>query len=76
MNNLDILPEIEKSLYTGHIDGSFRSLEEYTPKLLLNSRNLGTKVLTSIKAELEKCDEFFFSVAFVTNSGVAVLINA
>ena len=25
--------------------------------------------------ELEHCDEFFFSVAFVTNSGIACLID-
>ena len=73
MNNLDIIPELHKSLITGCIDGSAKSLEEYQPKLLLNSPE--SKVLSTIITELKKCDEFFFSVAFVTNGGVAVLIE-
>jgi superfamily II DNA or RNA helicase/HKD family nuclease len=73
LNNIDIIPELQKSLITGCIDGSTKSLEEYQPKLLLNSPE--SKVLSNIITELKKCDEFFFSVAFVTNSGVAVLIE-
>ncbi len=73
MNNIDVIPELHKSLITGCIDGSSKSLEEYQPKLLLNSPE--SKVLSNIITELKKCDEFFFSVAFVTNSGVAVLIE-
>ena len=33
------------------------------------------KVLTSIESELRNCDEFYFSVAFITGSGVVSLIN-
>jgi superfamily II DNA or RNA helicase/HKD family nuclease len=73
LNNIDIIPELQKSLITGCIDCSAKSLEEYQPKLLLNSSE--TKVLSSLVAELKKCEEFFFSVAFVTNGGVAVLIE-
>ncbi len=73
MNNIDAIPELKKSLITGCIDCSAKSLDEYQPKLLLNSPE--SKVLTNIITELKKCDEFFFSVAFVTNSGVAVLIE-
>ena len=73
MNNIDVIPELHKSLITGCIDCSAKSLEEYQPKLLLNSPE--SKVLSNIITELKKCDEFFFSVAFVTNSGVAVLIE-
>ncbi len=73
MNNIDVIPELQKSLITGCIDGSAKSIEEYQPKLLLNSPE--SKVLSNIITELKKCDEFFFSVAFVTNSGVAVLIE-
>jgi superfamily II DNA or RNA helicase/HKD family nuclease len=68
-----VIPELQKSLITGCIDGSAKSLEEYQPKLLLNSPE--SKVLSNIITELKRCDEFFFSVAFVTNSGVAVLIE-
>jgi superfamily II DNA or RNA helicase/HKD family nuclease len=73
LNNIDIIPELQRSLITGCIDGSAKSLAEYQPKLLLNGPE--SKVLSSIITELKKCEEFFFSVAFVTNGGVAVLIE-
>jgi superfamily II DNA or RNA helicase/HKD family nuclease len=64
-----------KSLYTGFIDSAATSLEEYQPALLVNDRYQGIKVLTSIVQELTNCDEFLFSVAFITNSGVSSLIE-
>lgn len=67
--------ELAKSLYTGFIDYKEISLEEYRPALLINNSKKGQKVLTSIVNELNKCDEFFFSTAFITNSGVASLIS-
>lgn len=67
--------EIRKGVLTGFVNGSIPSNPSYQPKLLLNSRTKETKVLSTLINELEKCDEFFFSVAFVTNSGVATLIN-
>lgn len=63
------------SLHTGFIDGGISSLEEYQPRLLINDSKRGRKVLTCLIEELRKCEEFFFSVAFITNSGVATLIN-
>lgn len=75
MNNLNVNNEIQRGLITGHIDDTASSLYEYQPRLLLNSKENKCKVLTSIINELKNCDEFFLSVAFVTNSGVAVLIN-
>jgi len=73
LNRNGLHREICKSLITGCIDHSAKSLAEYQPKLLLNSKE--SKVLSNIIMELKKCDEFFFSVAFVTNSGVASLIE-
>lgn len=67
--------ELAKSLYTGYIDSKSDSLESYRPMLLVNNSKSGRKILTSIINELKKCDEFYFSVAFITNSGVAALIN-
>lgn len=63
------------SLKTGFIDYSFLSREEYWPEILVNNPQRRLKVLTTIERELRSCDEFFFSVAFVTRSGVAVLID-
>lgn len=72
---MSIKDELARSLYTGFVDSAEISLAEYQPKLLINNSKRGQKVLTNIVSELNKCEEFFFSVAFVTNSGVASLIN-
>jgi len=72
---LDLRNDLQNALYAGFVDGNVAAKTEYLPKLLVNDPKANLKVLTSILSELESCDEFFFSVAFVTNSGVAALIN-
>jgi len=72
---LSIQKNLVRSLQTGLFDYHKISLEEYRPSLLINNYKSGQKVLTSIVNELNKCEEFFFSTAFITNSGVASLIN-
>ncbi|WP_440953240.1 DUF3427 domain-containing protein [Methanococcoides sp. FTZ1] len=64
------------SLKTGFIDRSFASKKEYIPELIVNDAVNGQKVLQTISRELKNCDEFWFSVAFATKSGVASLINS
>ena len=66
---------LNQSLQTGFIDQSIHSKKEYLPQLVINDKKVGKKVLTTIDSELRLCDEFWFSVAFVTTSGVATLIN-
>ena len=63
------------SLQTGFIDKSFKSNQSYRPQLLVNDKKTGKKVLSTIQQELENCEEFWFSVAFVTSSGFATLAN-
>jgi HKD family nuclease len=63
------------SLKTGFIDQSLASKKEYLPELLVNDTDNGKKVLQTISRELKNCDEFWFSVAFATKSGVVSLIN-
>ena len=72
---IDFIREFEKSLQTGFIDKSVLSNAEFQPDLLINQKLPPQKVLTTIIQELEQCDEFFISVAFVTTSGVATIIN-
>jgi len=67
--------ELIQSIYTGFIQSEEISLEQYRPKLLINNADVGQKVLTSIIKELQNCEEFFFSVAFITQSGVTILLN-
>lgn len=66
---------IQNSLINGFVDFGHDSLEQYNPKLLVNDYKRGMKVLSTIENELRTCDEFYFSVAFITKSGVVSLIN-
>jgi superfamily II DNA or RNA helicase len=64
------------SLKTGFIDKSFQSSDRsYRPELLTNDIENGKIVLSTIIHELEKCEEFWFSVAFITTGGIATIIN-
>jgi superfamily II DNA or RNA helicase/SOS-response transcriptional repressor LexA len=67
--------KLSHSLQAGFIDQSLPSHKQFLPQLLVNDRNEGKKVLTTIIKELNHCEEFWFSVAFVTTSGIATLIN-
>ena len=63
------------SLQTGFVDKTILSNLDYQPELLVNQKKPPKKVLSTILQELENCDQFFISVAFVTTSGVATIIN-
>lgn len=68
--------ELRKSLETGFIDKELLSNTELQPELLVNQKRPPLKVLTNILHELSICEEFWISVAFVTSSGVASIMNA
>ena len=73
---MDSLSQIfNSSLQTGYVDKKILSELSYQPELLVNQKNPPKKVLTSILHELENCNQFYISVAFVTTSGVATIIN-
>jgi superfamily II DNA or RNA helicase/HKD family nuclease len=63
------------SLQTGYIDKNVLSDAAFQPELLVNQKNPPKKVLSTILHELENCNQFYISVAFVTTSGVATIIN-
>lgn len=63
------------SLQTGFVDKTILSNIAYQPELLVNQQNPPKKVLSTILHELENCNQFYISVAFVTTSGVATIIN-
>ncbi|MDR0880176.1 MAG: DEAD/DEAH box helicase [Clostridioides sp.] len=63
------------SAMTALIDKNFGSSEAYRPKLLFNDYKRASKVLNSIQRELNSCDEFIFSVAFITMSGVTTILE-
>ena len=72
---MNLSEHLTTSLHNGFIDCNLTSLQQYNPRLLVNDHKRGMKVLTSIEKELMKCDEFYFSVAFITNSGVTALLD-
>jgi len=72
---MDIQKALSESIKTGFINQFIQSDKSYRPELLTNDHKQGKKVLSTILRELETCEEFWFSVAFVTTGGIATLIN-
>ena len=72
---MDIRQALSNSIQTGFVDQLIQSNKAFRPELLTNNREQGKKVLSTILRELEQCDEFWFSVAFVTTGGIATLMN-
>ena len=66
------IQELQNALISGFIDHTRASKHTLKPELLVNDGQ-GRKVLTSINTHLQFCDKFWFSVAFVTTSGIACL---
>jgi HKD family nuclease len=59
----------------GFVDRTTNAEPEFIPQFLTNNPSRNEKVITAIKREMITCDEFWFSVAFVTYDGVNVLLN-
>lgn len=67
---------LENCLREGFIDDSVQADQRYVPHVLVNNKERKVKVLDTLLAQLNECDEFFFSVAFITKSGIACLKDA
>ena len=67
--------DFHQSLVRGYISEQEPSKPDFLPELLTNDISKQQKVLTTIIHELHSCDEFWFSVAFLTTSGLATLMN-
>lgn len=65
-----------KSLQTGFVNKTIESELIYRPQLLTNKTIPKEKVLSTLLQEFDTCDSFRISVAFVTTSGIAVLMNS
>lgn len=64
-----------QSLQTGFIDHRIQSRPDLLPQLYYNNKEENVKFLGPLIRELEQCDNFWMSVAFVTTGGVATIIN-
>jgi superfamily II DNA or RNA helicase/HKD family nuclease len=72
---MEVISLLREALETGFIVKEHASYTEYQPQLVINDKRLKTKILGSLNRELQLCESFIFSVAFLTTSGVAVLFN-
>ena len=66
---------LTKAIRTSFIDKTMDSLEDFRTKLLINDYKKGSKVLSSLVQELNNCDTFMFSVAFITMSGITPILD-
>lgn len=66
--------KIRDGVETAFVDCSYNSNLAYRPEFLSNDYRQGRKVLSSLEEELESCDEFCISVAFIKKSGIAPLL--
>lgn len=62
---------LELEVQHGYLDRGVRAPRKHHPQVVLNGP--GTSVLRVLREELASCDEFLFSVAFVTPRAIALL---
>ena len=67
--------ELLEAYTTALLDHTHSSNPFYRPSFLFNDPKENRKVLSTIEDELKTCDSFFFSVAFITKSGIAPLLG-
>ena len=64
-----------ESLRTGFISNRISSDNTLMPSLLVNNYKKNKKILSAISEELETCEAFDFSVAFINDSGLASIMQ-
>ena len=69
----EFIRDLEASLHKGFIDHRHNNNGNFKPQLLVNHAKGNETVLTPLLDELENCHSFIFSVAFITESGLATL---
>ncbi|ROR31610.1 superfamily II DNA or RNA helicase [Mobilisporobacter senegalensis] len=71
---MDKIKELQDGLSTAFINTGYNSNLAYRPEFISNDYKKGKKVLASIEQELQNCDEFCISVAFIKQSGIEPLL--
>lgn len=72
--NMDnLIQNLDDVLKWGFINREKVALDKHKPKLLVNNKTTNDYVLTPILEELEYCNSFIISVAFITEGGLATL---
>ncbi len=60
-------------MHEGFIDKNKSNSGSFKPELLINNVKKNDNVLNTLQEELETSEDFIFSVAFITESGLATL---
>ena len=71
----DKIATLQTAIQTAYLDHTINSNLAYRPEFISNNYKLGKKVLVSIEEELQRCEEFCISVAFITKSGITPLLQ-
>ena len=71
----DKIATLQTAIQTAYLDHTINSSLAYRPEFISNNYKLGKKVLVSIEEELQRCEEFCISVAFITESGITPLLQ-
>ncbi|WP_404406217.1 DUF3427 domain-containing protein [Jeotgalibacillus malaysiensis] len=69
----EMIKQLQHSLEKGFINRNHTQFSRFKPELLVNQPGKRQDVLTSLTDELKACQSFLFSVAFITESGLATL---
>ena len=69
----ELINHVSDGLHKGFIDRHYPYGDQFKPKLLVNDRKRKLDVLSTIVDELKSSQGFMFSVAFITESGLATL---
>ena len=67
--------ELIQGFKSAFVDYKVESTLAYRPQFVSNNRFAGKKVLSLIEGELQVCDTFYISVAFITLSGLEPLLQ-
>ena len=66
---------IYEGIETAFINSNNQSNVAYKPQFISNDYKEGKKVISTLDDELLKCDRFDISVAFITDGGIAPLLQ-
>lgn len=71
----ETIKELRQGFETAYINGTLASNLEYKPSFVSNNPEEGKKVISSIEEELQRCEKFQISVAFITMGGITPLLQ-
>lgn len=67
------MENLKKSIDTSLINSNINGSELFQHQLIANEK--GKKMISEIRRQLRECDEFYFSVAFITKAGTSMIIE-